>query len=542
VQLLRELLARFRWPLALALSGSAISGFGTAALISTINNALRASAAELTQLGWRFAALGIVVLLSRMLSQTVFMRLGQRVKADLRVLVTRRIADAPYRHIEQQGSGKGLAVLTADLDAVVMLFVGLPSLVMQGAVVAGCLFYLGYLSWQILLAAIVTILLSSLGFHLAHRRALAYLRSSRRREDDLMRHFRALFDGAKELKLRRARKEAFLSQVLGPDIEAVRAERSKGYVLYAAAASWGSFVFFAFIGIVLFVLSGFLNIEPYIMSAYAMTFLYMLLPIEAALSAVPSVNNARVALENIEALARQLPSEPAPAAHIPPATLGVIALTGVRHHYFNEKENGTFELGPIDMTLRAGELAFLIGGNGSGKTTLAKLVAGLYAPESGAVSLNDLRIEDGNRAEYREHFAAVFGDFHLFDRLLGFPTHAAERAAPLLQRLQLSHKVTIMDGRFSTTELSQGQRKRLALLVAYLDDRPFYIFDEWAADQDPVFKRVFYEELLPELRTRGKGVLVISHDDRYFHVADRYIKLEDGKLADVREQVLEHQA
>jgi putative pyoverdin transport system ATP-binding/permease protein len=98
--------------------------------------------------------------------------------------------------------------------------------------------------------------------------------------------------------------------------------------------------------------------------------------------------------------------------------------------------------------------------------------------------------------------------------------------------LQLDHKVSIKDGAFSTLELSQGQRKRLALLVAYLEDRPFYVFDEWAADQDPLFKDVFYRELLPELKAKGKTVLVITHDDRYFHLADRYIKLEYGQLVE----------
>ncbi|MGB8129136.1 MAG: hypothetical protein WCG81_05045 [Candidatus Angelobacter sp.] len=78
--------------------------------------------------------------------------------------------------------------------------------------------------------------------------------------------------------------------------------------------------------------------------------------------------------------------------------------------------------------------------------------------------------------------------------------------------------------------LSQGQRKRLALLTAYLEDRPVYVFDEWSADQEPVFREVFYRHLLPALRDRSKTVVVISHDDRYFDVADRVIQLEYGRI------------
>jgi len=125
----------------------------------------------------------------------------------------------------------------------------------------------------------------------------------------------------------------------------------------------------------------------------------------------------------------------------------------------------------------------------------------------------------------------VFADFFLFEALLGLTSPALDRRAQAyLQRLALTDKVRIEQGRLSTLDLSQGQRKRLALLTAYLEDRPVYVFDEWAADQDPFFKNVFYMELLPELKASGKTIFVISHDDRYYHLADRLIKLEDGQV------------
>ena len=63
-----------------------------------------------------------------------------------------------------------------------------------------------------------------------------------------------------------------------------------------------------------------------------------------------------------------------------------------------------------------------------------------------------------------------------------------------------------------------------------LDDKPFVLLDEWAAEQDPEFRRYFYDELLPRLKKQGKGVIVITHDDRYFEQADKMIKLERGIL------------
>jgi len=176
-------------------------------------------------------------------------------------------------------------------------------------------------------------------------------------------------------------------------------------------------------------------------------------------------------------------------------------------------------------------MCFVIGGNGSGKTTFAKLLLGLYAPEEGAIRLNGQEITDEVRDSYRQLFSAVHADFYLFETLLGLESAELDATArEYLEQLHLSDKLQVKDNVLSTTELSQGQRKRLALLTAYLEDRLIYVFDEWAADQDPLFKEVFYHQLLPDLKARGKTVIVISHDDRFYHVGDRVIKLENGQV------------
>lgn len=532
MSLLLKLARHSRRTLFVALVTSLVSGFGNAGLVALINQALSASTAQLARLGWQFVVLGALVLVTRTVSQTLFMDLGQRAKASLRMQTIRRLGDASFRHLEQQGAARSLAVLTQDLDTIVMLFVRMPALAMQSAVIVGCLAYLSVLSWQILLVAILTIGIGAAGFRVANGRALFHLRASRQREDDLVRHFRALFDGAKELKLHRLRRAAFIDDTLSPNVEAVRVQRTRGYVLYAAAASWGSFILFAFIGITLFVVARRFPVNTHVMSGYAMVFLYMIMPIESLLSAIPNIGTARVALERIEQVNAELPLEHGLDAPVK-ASFERIVLDGVTHRYFREKENDVFTLGPIDLAFRPGELVYLIGGNGSGKTTLAKMIVGLYAPESGRIVLDGAPVGEADRDSYRQLFSVVFSDFFLFDRLLGMRLDGLDQTAQdLLVHLQLDHKVSIKDGAFSTLELSQGQRKRLALLVAYLEDRPFYLFDEWAADQDPLFKEVFYRTLLPELKAKGKTVVVITHDDRYFPLADRYIKLEYGRLVE----------
>jgi putative ATP-binding cassette transporter len=252
------------------------------------------------------------------------------------------------------------------------------------------------------------------------------------------------------------------------------------------------------------------------------------------MDSAPTLGRANVALKNVEELGLSL------AAHKEAGVVEDVApkrewerleFRGITHAYHREDEKESFTLGPIDLTLFPGELVFLTGGNGSGKTTLAKLLSGLYTPETGEVRLDGELITDENRESFRQYFSMVFSDFHLFESLLGLENpELDERAREYLLRLQLERKVQIKDGKFSTTDLSQGQRKRLALLTAYLENRPIYIFDEWAADQDPLFKQIFYYEILPDLKSQGKTLVVISHDDRYYGVADRVIKLEYGKI------------
>ncbi|HEX7774274.1 MAG TPA: cyclic peptide export ABC transporter, partial [Pyrinomonadaceae bacterium] len=208
-----------------------------------------------------------------------------------------------------------------------------------------------------------------------------------------------------------------------------------------------------------------------------------------------------------------------------------LELAGVTHAYYRESEDDNFVLGPIDLTFNRGELVFLTGGNGSGKTTFAKLLTGLYIPESGEIRLDKNIVTDETRDDYRQNFSVVFSDFYLFETLLGLENNATDaQAQHYLQQLHLNHKVTVENGALSTTSLSSGQRKRLALLTAYLEDRPFYVFDEWAADQDPLFKKIFYHQLLPELKSRNKTILVISHDEAYYHIADRVVRLNYGML------------
>ncbi|SDY67347.1 cyclic peptide export ABC transporter [Nitrosomonas sp. Nm33] len=530
--MLKYLIKQSKLLLLSASFASIVHGICSVLLLAQISSALTSTVSDRDEMALIFAATALCVMLSYMVAAILFERLGQRAHSELRSFIAQRVIAADYRQLEQLGAARVQSALSEHCTRVAEFFVSFPVILTNAVVVAGCLVYLAFLSWQVFLLALLVIGFGSLGYHLAHLRAIRHLDIAAQEQDNLFAYFRSLTDGAKELRLNRDKRTTFYDDVLKRSIEKVRKERTFGMSVFVVSASWGNFLIYAFIGLVLFLLVGDVPDRALIMTGYALVFVYMVGPLEALLLNIPRANLAQVSANHIEEITRSMSSSESQTDKVELPPLQSIVLLGVLHRYYHEQKDEMFTLGPIDLQFHPGEITFLIGGNGSGKTTLAKLLVGLYPPEEGSISLNGKVIDDTNRDYYRQFFTTIFSDFHLFDRLLetDHGKDLDQRGNQLLAKLHLQNKVKVQDGAFTTLTLSQGQRKRLALVIAYLENRPFLVFDEWAADQDPAFKEIFYYELLPELRAMGKAILVISHDDRYFHLADRILRMENGHL------------
>ena len=535
MKLIRILLSYSRRTVILAIIVGIINGVCNAALLAIIHKALTSGREAPPNLLWGFIALWLILPASRVASQVTLSHLVQTAIYDLRMHLSRQMLGAPIRQLEEIGPHRLLATLNDDVQAISNALVSIPTICMQSTILLTTLAYLGWLSWPVLIGVVIFMSVSMFTFQLAMGKASGYLRLAREDHDSLFRHFRSLIEGNKELKLHRSRRQSFMERVLEATARSYRRHNVLGAGIQTAAAGMGQIMFFLLIGLLVFVVPAYTNTTTQVLTGYTLLLLFIMTPIEVLNMTVPTLFRANVALQKVDSMglslaAKTTEKETAATSDALPAW-ETVELRGVAHTYYREAENSHFTLGPIDLTLTPGELVFITGGNGSGKTTLAKLLIGLYAPEKGELRINGEPVTDENRDWYRQHFTVVFSDFFLFDSLLGLEAPKLdEKAREYLAKLQLNHKLEVKDGVLSTTQLSQGQRKRLALLTAYLEDRSIYLFDEWAADQDPTFKQIFYHSLLPELKARGKTVIVISHDDRYYDIADRVIKLEDGKL------------
>lgn len=482
--------------------------------------------------GLVFFALCLVTFVAKVGSLVLVTYLVKDLAADMRIRLCRRISRAGVQDVDRFGMARLTNILVEDIGRVSFAAACLPMVAVQVTTVVGMLCYLAYLDWRVFLCVAGAIVLGLLLNRLPLGVAVKHMERSRAIRDRVQNGVRGIVFGAYEFKLARAKARQFLhEEIESPELEAARVDKAADTWLHSAG-TFVELISFFIIGIVAFVLPryiGFLTTDVY---AIVMALLYVMLPIMMTYMLLPNIQRGVVALKQIQEL-EDLEEEPEEGEPI-----GAWSSFEVRDlsYSYRSDEDGTkgFALKPVTLRFRKSEVVFVVGGNGSGKSTLSKLLSLHYMPGEGTLHFDDTRVTRANLAAAREKIAVIYSNYYLFDRLYG-PVDA-EREATVrrhLDMLGLSSKVRFENGRFSTTQLSDGQRRRLALVVALADDRDVYLLDEWAADQDPEFREVFYTRILRQMRAAGKLVIVITHDDRYFAHADRVVIMEYGGVRQV---------
>ena len=514
-----------------------VSGACASGVVALVTSAISETDPEQKRMQmYAFIGFAITLPITAVATQYLLGRTNQKAILELRRELVARLLALPLRQVENLGADRLITFLTQDISSISGSIVMMSTLLINTTFVVGMLAYLIWLSWQGFLLMMAVIFFVGFTQRIPARSAADSLRIARVQAETLYGQFRALIFGNKELKGHQDRRREFMN-LFEQTAEDVCEKNIRAVTLMMVASSWYRLLILSLIGVLTFGLTDAFNFDSEKMTLFILILFVVGNLVQQLNNNTAALATAGIAIDKLGELGFSLGNERLTAAsvvaRVQPPEWQRIELRGVTHAYWREDRSmvENFTLGPIDLEFKPGELVILAGGNGSGKTTLAKLLVGLYHPEEGEILVDGEKVEAEGWERYQQLFSVVFSDFYLFDRLLGLEaSNVDETGQGYLEKLQLDHKLEIRDGAFSTTDLSQGQRKRLALLTSYLEDRSFYVFDEWAADQDPLFKRFFYEELLPELKARGKMVLAISHDDHYYHVADRVVRLNYGRL------------
>ena len=528
------LLKPFRLIVSVSIVLGMIGGLSVTVLLATINNALHSADGLTRTVVMIFAGLCVLALLTTIVSDIGTNYVGQHIIARLRKELGEKVLSAPIDQIERYRSHRLIPVLTHDVDTISDFAFAFAPLAISLTVTLGCLGYLAMLSWPMFLMMLVAIAIGTTIQAIARAKGMRGFYAARDCEDELQKHYNAIAEGAKELRIHRPRRQRMFVSGIQKTAEKICDTQIRSINTFVIAKSFGSMLFFVVIGLALALQSFWPSSDKAVMSGFVLVLLYMKGPLEHLVSTLPIISRAQIAFRRIAELSEQFSS---PEPHLlledqghKPGPVHSLELNNVRYAFPPVEGSEPFRLGPVNLRIEQGDIVFIVGENGCGKTTLIKLLLGLYAPTEGQIRVNEQPVTALNRDDYRQMFTTIFADYYLFDDLIQGDRQVPQDATRYLERLEIAHKVSVRDGAFSTTDLSTGQRKRLALVNAWLEERPVLVFDEWAADQDPTFRRIFYTELLPDLKRLGKTIIVISHDDRYFDVADQLVRMEAGKV------------
>ncbi|WP_281561586.1 cyclic peptide export ABC transporter [Thalassomonas sp. RHCl1] len=529
----KQLLQKSKYSIALAIFASAISAATGVAIIGGINYALSNGLPDFTLGVTAYIGLLVLLLASSIWSQVLLVKIGYTMVYRLRKSLVARILNTSIERQEQLGGPAIYNVLTRDVTMLSNATKQLPVAIYNSLLVIAGLIYLCWLS-PLLFAFVALVVVIGVWSDAKLTASLQkMLTRIRHIDEELFQQYEAVVEGRNELALNSNRRRFLLEQQLIPTAEASRDESVKSEVLWSLNLNWTTLLVFTLMGVIFFAGMQFPSISQETVVAYILAIMFLRTPISMVLDSIPSVLKGKVALAAINRLTLEDKDELPVRDKQATPKFQSLALKDAVYQYPAQDDEAGFCLGAVNLNINAGELVFLVGGNGSGKSTLAKILTGLYQPTSGEVLLNNKPVGAENAGELRGCFSAIFPNFFLFNEVIDEQGNSDDhpKIDYYLKRLAIDHKVSVDKGQLSTTALSQGQRKRLALMLLYMEDRQVLLLDEWAADQDPVFREVFYREILPELKQAGKTIIAISHDDHYFDCADHIYKLDCGQLS-----------
>ncbi|OQW90811.1 MAG: hypothetical protein BWK79_18715 [Beggiatoa sp. IS2] len=511
-----------------------ISGIASASLLATINTAAESASNDesLTRFFFLYITIFLFLYTERYALSKVAVAIEDAIR-NVRIRVADKIRFSELRFIENTGYSTIYVRLTQDANLISQTAF---LLVMAAQSIIVVIFSLFYIAWLSPISFIITVTFLSLGVFLylgIEEQVEKDLHLTTQRETEFFDALNHVLSGFKELKINQRKSDSLFRHVEDISVETYKL-KVKSSLQIVTTVMYSAMVSYLLLALIVFVMPELSKTYPEVVLKLTAAILFIIGPVGTIAGTLPTLIRTNVAVINIYNLEAEIDAEVRGTykgqISQAPTNFEQIVLEEVTFHYTDEKGNNLFSISPTNLKIKQGETIFIVGGNGSGKSTLLKLLTGLYYPATGYIYLNDEPLDKTNYQDYRELFSIIFSDFHLFDRLYGVADFDERKLASLLKTMDLNKKTRYVENQFTNIALSTGQRKRLALIAALLEDKPIYVLDEWAADQDPSFRKYFYEVILEELKAQGKTIIAATHDDKYFNVADRVLKMDYGKI------------
>ena len=516
---------------------SALGGIATAAILAGINAGLQGKSGL-------WAPMLFVIALFLFINAQYYVTITTTAEIEaiihkIRLRLMDQIRRSELLAIEGIGRSRIFSAITGD-TAVLTQASNMLCFTIQGAVlICFVAVYVAFLSVAAIVTTIVIVSIAATIFHLKNRRLVAEKQRSAEWERRLFDRLTDFLDGFKEIRLNNARSDDLFDDAVDVSRTAANIKiKSQAETFKLIVTSQISM--YVLLGAVVFVAPQFSSeLGGAALTKTTTALMFIVGACFGLVQSIPVLLNANAAADRIEQLENTLQAAASSRrTDVPiPKRFDKIAMRDIEFRYVDRFSDVSFKIGPIDFDLQAGELVFITGGNGSGKSTFLRVLSGLYPPDSGEITLDGMNIDENTRDTYRNLMSAIFFDYHLFQRLYGIPEPAPGEVDRLLAQFRLGDKTGLTDGQFRTLDLSGGQRRRLALIVSLLEKRPILLLDEWTAEQDPEFRRKFYDELLPDLMKAGATIVVITHDDRYLDELDlpaRRIRMDEGRIVEQR--------
>jgi putative pyoverdin transport system ATP-binding/permease protein len=521
---------------------ASLGGISSAAILGAINAGAQAATEGKKASLWALALFVIALYLFIKTQVYVTTTITGEIEAVIhrvRVRLFDQIRHSELLAVDRIGRSRIISAITGDTAILTQASNTLCYSVQAPILILFVSIYVAYLSISAFVVSAVIVILAGGIFHFRSRRLAQQRAAAMVEERRLFDRLADFLDGFREVRLHEGRSDDLFDDAVDVSRAAANIKIRAQAETFRLIASAQSYMYICLAAVVFVVPTFSETLSDGAVTKTATALLFIIGACFGLVQSIPVLLNANSAADRLDKLQTDFGaviSTEAGRAKTP-ARFDKIEMRNVVFRYSDEASETTFKTGPLDFTLRSGELVFVTGGNGSGKSTFLMLLAGLYPPDSGEITLDDIRVDESTRDEYRALISGIFFDYHLFRRLYGIHDPDPAEVDRLLREFRLQNKTGLSDGEFKTLELSGGQRRRLALVVSLLEKRPIMLLDEWTAEQDPEFRRKFYEELLPAIMQAGATVVVITHDDRYLDELDlpaRRIRMDEGRIIDQR--------